>query len=269
MTMVAYRFVALHGATALALLALAALSTPANAGLVEVTITGTFNGTDHYGNTWPTVLPANGLATAITNQAYSARIVYESSILTPARDVYPAANQGDWNNLTNFGNSQLYESFVVSAEVTLFGQTLALDTTWGSALLAYDAASGADTYQLTGSDKHNPAGDTVDDEFVTLYVSRANLFPVGFDAGGVPAATSYFEFKLFDYPACANISTTFSLPTTRNCPADRFTDSATHWVSGAGTVASVTIAPQVVPLPGAIWLLGPAVGLVGWFRRRR
>jgi hypothetical protein len=270
-----------HGRAALALIALLACS-QASAALVEVTITGTFNGTDHYGNTWPTVQSTNNLATAITNQAYTARIVYDTSYLTEARDGYPAnSSWGAWDNLTNFGNSQVYDSFVVSADVTLFGQTIALDTTWGSQFVAIDqAGASTDTFQLTGSDKHRPAGDTVDDEHVSVYVSRPDLFPAPFVASEAPtsplaliltppAGSSYIDFKLYDYPACATVSTDYSLPATRNCPADRFTDSAIHWVDGSGTVASITIAPQVVPLPGAFWLLGSAFGVVGWLQKHR
>lgn len=218
-----------------------------------------------------------GGASSIAGQAFTARIVYETNVLTPARDAYPAANLGDWYNLTNFGNSQVYESFIVSSQITIYGQTIAIDSDFGSALQAFDQA-GTDTFVLTGSDLHNPAGDTVDNEFITLNISKSGLFPVAFVASQAPVdplslvlsaagGNAWLEFKLYDYPACANISGLYNLPAVRNCPADRFTDSAIHWVDGYGNVSSVTIA-SVVPVPAAAWLFGSALAIVGGLRRR-
>ena len=213
----------------------------------------------------------------ITNQAYTARIVYDTGVLTPARDAYPQSNLGNWDNLTNFGNSQLYESFVVSSELTIYGQTIAIDSNFGSALQSYDYASGTETFILTGSDIHGP-GDTVDNEHISLNINKAGLFPVPFVANEAPASplslvlsapggNAYIDFKLYDYLGCKTLSTTYPIPAVRNCPADRFTGSATHWVDGSGTVSSVTIA-QVVPVPAGAWLLGSALGVMGWIRRR-
>lgn len=250
----------------------------ASAAQIQVTITGTLSaGTDHYSNTWPTVLPTMGGASSLAGQAFTARIVYETAVLTPARDAYPAANLGYWYNLTNFGNTQAYESFVVSSDITIYGQTIAIDSNFGSELQAYDQA-GTDTLVLTGSDLHAPAGDTVDNEFITLNINKAGLFPVPFVASEVPLSplalvlsapggNAWLEFKLYDYPACENISGTYSQPVVRNCPAGRFTDAATHWVDGYGNVSSVSIA-SVVPVPAAVWLFGSALGALGWMRRK-
>jgi hypothetical protein len=249
----------------------------ASAAQVQVTFTGTLSvGTDHYSNTWPTVQPTMGAASSIAGQAFTARIVYETSVLTPERDAYTAANLGNWYNLTNFGNTQTYESFIVSSDITIYGQTLAIDSDFGSALESYDQAV-TDTFVLTGSDLHAPAGDTVDNEFITLNINKAGLFTVPFVASEAPASpltlnlaaaggNAWLEFKLYDYPSCANISSTFSQPAVRNCPADRFTDSATHWVDGYGNVSSVTI--STVPIPAAVWLFGSALGILGWARRK-
>lgn len=253
----------------------------ASAAQVQVTISGTLSvGTDHYSNTWPAVLPTMGGASSIAGQSFTARIVYETNVLTPARNLYEAIPAwGDyWENTTNFGNSQVYESFVVSSDITIYGQTIAMDTTWNSKLEANDTA-GTDKFTLTGGDLHAPAGDTVDNEFITLYVEKAGAFPVPFVANVAPVSplslvlsagggSAWLEFKLYDYPTCKTISTTFSLPAERNCPADRFTGSATHWVDGYGSVSSVTIA-SVVPVPAAAWFLGSALAAMGWVRRRR
>lgn len=252
----------------------------ASAAQVLVTITGTLSvGTDHYSNTWPTVLPTTGGPSSIAGQAFTARIVYETGILTPARDGYPAAsNLGAWDNVTNFGNTQVYESFVVSSDITIYGQTIAIDSNFGSALQAYDYASGTETFILTGSDIHAPAGDTVDNEFITLNINKTGLFPVPFVASEAPVdplslvlsaagGNAWLEFKLYDYSACENLSTTFAVPAVRNCPVGRFTDSAVHWVDGYGAVSSLTIA-SVVPVPGAVWFFGSALGVMGWMRRK-
>ena len=248
----------------------------ASAALVQVTITGTLNATDVYANTW-----TSGGVTAITNQAYTAHMVYDTSILTEARDGYPGvANLGYWDNavLGCFCEAQLYESFIVSSDLTIFGHTIAMDTNFGSKLEAYDQA-GTDTFHLWGSDTHGPAPDSQDNEYMVLYgLQRAGLFPAPFVANEAPlsplslvvtspAASGFFEFRLYDYEGCKTLSTTFpGQPAVRNCPADRFTDGATHWVAGGGTIGSVTVAP--VPAPAAAWLLGTALGAMGWVRRR-
>lgn len=248
----------------------------ASAALVEVTITGTLDATDVYANTW-----TSGGVTAITNQAYTARIVYDTSILTEARDAYPGvANLGYWDNLYACCEAQLYESFIVSSDLTIFGKTIAMDTNFGSKLEAYDQA-GTDTFTLRGSDTHGPAPDSQDNEYIVLYsLQRVGLFPVPFVANEAPAsplslvltspaASGFFEFRLFDYEGCKTLSATFpGQPAVRNCPADRFTDGATHWVTGGGTIGSVTVASPV-PVPAGAWLLGTALGaLGGWVRRR-
>ncbi len=252
----------------------------ATAAQVQVTITGTLSvGTDHYSNTWPTVLPTMGGASSIVGQAFTARIVYETNVLTPGRNSYEAIPAwGDyWENTTNFGNSQVYESFVVSSDITIYGQTIAMDTTWSSKLEANDTA-GTDRFSLTAGDLHAPAGDTVDNEFISLYVEKAGAFPVPFVANVAPVnplslvlsaggGSAWLEFKLYDYPNCKTISTTFSLPAERNCPSDRFTGSATHWVDGYGNVSSVAIS-SVVPVQGGMWFFGSALGIMGWMRRK-
>ena len=245
----------------------------ASAALVQVTISGTLDATDVYANTW-----TSGGVTAITSQAYTARMVYDTSILTEARDGYPGvANLGYWDNLYACCEAQLYESFLVSSDLTIFGQTIAMDTNFGSKLEAYDQA-GTDTFYLKGSDTHGPAPDSQDNEYIVVSLQRAGLFPAPFVGNEAPAsllslavtspaASGYFEFRLFDYEGCKTISTTFpGLPAVRNCPADRFLDGQTHWVAGGGTIGSVTVAP--VPAPAAAWLLGSALGVMGWVRRR-
>ncbi len=245
----------------------------ASAALIEVTITGTLDATDVYANTW-----TSGGVTAITNQAYTARMVYDTSILTEARDGYPGvASLGYWDNLYACCEAQLYESFIVSSDLTIFGKTIAMDTNFGSKLEAYDQA-GTDTFTLRGSDTHGPAPDSQDNEYMVLYsLQRAGLFPVPFVANeapssplslGVtsPAASGFFEFRLFDYEGCKTLSSTYPVDAVRNCPAERFLDGQTHWVTGGGTIGSVTVA--TVPAPAAAWLLGTALGGLGWVRRR-
>jgi hypothetical protein len=260
----------------------------ASAAQVLVTVTGTLSvGTDHYSNTWPAVLPTMGGPSSIAGQAFTARIVYETSVLTPARNLYEAnPTWGDyWENTANSGNSQAYESFVVSSDLTIYGQTIAMDTTWSSNLEANDTA-GSDRFILTGGDLHAPAGDTVDNEFITLSINKAGLFPVPFVASEAPVnplalvlsaggGNGWLEFKLYDYQTtqinCKTLDTYpfpgGAVPATRNCPADRFTGNVTHWVDGYGAVSSVTIA-SVVPVPAAAWLFGSALGVMGWMRRR-
>jgi hypothetical protein len=134
-----------------------------------------------------------GGASSIAGQAFTARIVYETNVLTPERDAYAAANLGNWYNLINFGNTQTYESFIVSSDITIYGQTIAIDSDFGSALESYDQA-GTDTFVLTGSDLHAPAGDTVDNEFITLNINKTGLFSVRRERGaGQPSGVEFIS----------------------------------------------------------------------------
>ena len=272
-----------------AALSLLFISGAATAAQVQVTITGTLSaGTDHYSNTWPNVETTMGGASSIAGQAFTARIVYETNALTPARNAYEATpSWGDyWDNTSNGGNSQVYQSFIVSSDITIYGQTIAMDTSWSSQLEANDTAA-SDRFILTGGDLHAPAGDTVDNEFISLNINKAGLFPVPFVASEAPVnplalvlsatgGSAWLEFKLYDYQTsqinCKTLDTYpfsgGSVPATRNCPGDRFTGNVTHWVDGYGNVSSVSIA-SVVPIPATAWLLGSALVAMGGVARRK
>ena len=241
----------------------------ASAALVQVTISGTLNGVDVFANTW-----TSGGVTAITNQAYTARVVYDSSMLTEARDGFPGnATLGYWDNALAgcFCEAQTYASFVVSADVTIFGKTIAMDTNFGSRLEASDQG-GLDAFVLVGSDTHGPAPDSQDNENIAI-VLRGITYSSPFDANEGPVspvlvspANNAFSFRLFDYQGCKTLSDTYPIAAIRNCPADRFLDGQTHWVETVGDIGSVTV--STVPAPAAGWLLGTALGGMGWLRRR-
>ena len=245
-------------------------SLPAQAQLMQATVTGTVNyGSDFYSNS---VLLGSNDGTSLVGLAASATIIYDAARFEP--------NQYG-GTYWSFTHSPNYPSFlgivgqgpIISASFTVNGITLAMDTsgTYENAKLYVENPVGNnDSWNLSGGDSRTTwcPNDRQCIETVQLSASQGygndlfggqhNFSPAdAFTATPAAGRTIDAYVRLMQGATCP----------AGMCPEGRFNDTATHWVEFgiAGTQLTVTAIPE--PETYAMFLAG--LGLVGFAVRRR